>query len=76
MALIDTGAQGSIFIDSDRAQQVCNGLEISPMKLLKPKLVRGFNSTKPDKISHAIYLTMTLENHTQALTPMMMTKMT
>ena len=74
-ALIDTGAQGSIFIDTNIAQQIYDGLEISPTKLLKPKRVREYNSSKSDIISHTIFPMMTISNHTQNLIPMMITRM-
>lgn len=38
--------------------------------------MRGYNSTTPDHIKKAIYLTMTLENHSQPTAPLLITSMT
>jgi len=62
-ALIDTSAQGSIFISKQAAHKVCDYLEIEPVQLLRPRLVRGYNSTTPDQIKKAIYPTISLLNH-------------
>lgn len=73
-ALIDTGAQGSLFIDETAAQQISDGLDLPTVPLLRPKFIRGYNSPRV-KIKEAIFPTMTLQGHTQSLAPLLVTPM-
>ena len=74
-ALLDTGATGYFFIDPAIARRVCNKLEIEPIRLSKPKAIRGFNGKRAPDVTHAIYLTMTVQDHRETVTPMLITKL-
>ena len=75
-ALIDTGAQGALFVDEIVAQQICDELGIAPVELAHPKYIRGYSGGEMDKITHAIYPRMRLGGHFQTLAPLMITRMT
>ena len=74
-ALLDTGATGYSFIDPAMARRVCNELEIEPIQLSKPKAIRGFNGKRAPDVTHAIYPTMTVQDHRETVTPMLITKL-
>ncbi len=74
-AMIDNGCTGYSFIDTDIAHQVCEALGISPLKLNKPRGVKGYDGRRGKDITHAIYPPMTIQNHTESSTPMMITKL-
>lgn len=74
-AMIDNGCTGYSFIDRDMAHEVCDVLGISPVKLLKPRKVRGYNGQPGEPVTHAIYPPMTIMNHTESPTPLMKTKL-
>ena len=74
-ALLDTGATGYFFVDSAMARRVCNELGIKPIRLSKPKAIRGFNGKQAPSVTHAIYLTMTVQDHRETTTPMLITEL-
>ncbi len=71
--LVDTGATGYSFIDTVIAQTVCERLQIQPVRLLKPKPLKGFDGRPGRDITHAIYPTMTIHDHVETVTPMLIT---
>ena len=74
-ALLDTGATGYSFVDSVMARRVCDNLAIEPIRLSKPKAIRGFDGKQAPSVTHAIYLTMTVQDHRETTTPMLITKL-
>ncbi len=74
-ALVDTGATGYSFIDEVTAQIVCEKFEIAPCELWKPKPLKGFDGRPGRAITHAIYPSMTVHDHTQTVTPMLITSL-
>ena len=42
-ALLDTGATGYFFVDPSMVRRVCDKLHIEPVRLSKPKALRGFD---------------------------------
>jgi len=72
-ALVDTDATGYSFIDTVIAQTVCERLQIEPIRLLKPKPLKGFDGRPGRDITHAIYPTMTIHDHVETVTPMLIT---
>ena len=74
-ALLDTGATGYSFVDSAMAQRICNDLLIEPIRLSKPKAIRGFDGKQAPSVTHAIYPIMTVKNHRETTTPMLITKL-
>jgi hypothetical protein len=73
--MIDNDCTDYSFIDTDIAHQVCEMLEITPLKLNKPRGVKGYDGRRGKNITHAIYPPMTIQNHTESSTPMMITKL-
>ena len=74
-ALLDTKATGYSFVDPVTACQVCNDLAIEPIRLSKPKAIRGFDEKQALSVTHAIYPTMTVQDHRETTTPMLITKL-
>ena len=59
-SLLDTGATGIAFVDKAMARTICEALEISLIRLSKPKPLKGFDSRPAPSITHAIYFTLTV----------------
>ena len=74
-ALLDTGATGYSFIDPSMARRVCDKLQIEPIRLSKPKAIRDFDGKRAPDVTHAIYPTMTVQEHRETITPMLITKL-
>ena len=74
-ALLDTGATGYSFVDPSMARRVCDKLHIEPVRLSKPKALRGFDGKPALNVTHAIYPTMTILDHKETTTPMLITKL-
>ena len=74
-ALLDTGATGYSFVDPAIAQHICDDLLIEPIRLSKPKAIRGFDGKQAPSVTHAIYPTITIQDHTKTMTPMLITKL-
>ena len=74
-SLLDTGATGIAFINLVMACHVCDVLQISFIKLAKPKPIREFDSKPAPPITHAIYLTLTMQSHTKLLALFLVTKL-
>ena len=74
-ALLDTEAIGYSFVDPAMARRVCDELGIEPIRLSKPKAIRGFNGKQAPSVTHVIYPTMTVQDHRETTTPMLITKL-
>ena len=74
-ALLDTGATGYSFVDPSMVRRICDELLIEPIRLSKPKAIRGFDGKRAPDVTHAIYPTMTVQNHSKLTTPMLITKL-
>ena len=74
-SLLDTGATGVAFIDESMARHVCNVLKVSFLPLAKPKPLKGFDGKPARPITHAIYPTLTVQGHSELLTPMLVTSL-
>ena len=74
-ALLDTGATGYSFVDPAIAWRLCDNLLIKPIRLSKPKAIRGFDRKQAPNVTHAIYPTMTVKDHRETTTPMLITKL-
>ena len=74
-ALLDTGATGYSFIDPSMARRVCDKLQIKSIRLSKPKAIRGFDGKQALDVTHAIYPTMTVQEHKETITLMLITKL-
>ena len=56
-------------------RRVCDELHIEPVRLSKPKALRGFNGKPAPNVTHAIYPTMTILDHKETTTPILITKL-
>ena len=54
-ALMDSGATGGSFVNAVDAQRICEIENISPIQLIKPKNIEGFNGAAAPTVTHAIY---------------------
>ena len=75
IALIDTGATGGNFINAVDAQRICEIENISPVELLKPRPIQGFDGTAAPPITHAIYPRLQVNNHVEDLCPLFITRL-
>ena len=73
-ALVDTGVIGFAFIDEKTAQLVCEKLRINFVILPWFKHVNGFDGRLVKSIIHVIYLTLTVQNHSELFIFMFITK--
>ena len=74
-ALLDTGATGYSFVDPAMARRICDYLLLEPIRLSKPKAIRGFDGKRAPDVTHAIYPTMTVQEHGETITPMLITRL-
>ena len=74
-ALLDTGATGYSFVNPSMACRVCDKLHIEPVRLFRPKALRGFDGKQAPNVTHAIYPTMNILDHKETTTPMLITKL-
>jgi hypothetical protein len=72
-AMIDNDCTDYSFIDTDVAHQVCEVLRISPLKLNKPREVKDYDERRNKDITHVIYSSMIIQNHTKSSISMMIT---
>lgn len=69
-ALVDTGATGYAFIDENTAHAICDTLDIEPIRLPKPKPIRGFDGKMARPVTHAIYPSLKVHDHYESTAPM------
>ena len=74
-ALIDSGAQGSIYVDTVTAQSICKEFEIAPIELVHPKIVNGYSGDGQQNITESIHPTLRIGNHLDANAPMHVTNL-
>jgi hypothetical protein len=74
-AMVDNDCIDYSFIDIDIAQQVCEALEISLLKLNKFREVKNYDERRSKDITHAIYSLMIIQNHTESSISMMIIKL-
>jgi hypothetical protein len=61
--LIDTGATGGSYVDSNFAKQVCSDNGIDYIELPRPRPVRGYDGNKGKDITHAIFPKLNIQGH-------------
>jgi len=75
-SLIDIEAADYSFIDELIAQNVCDHLQIKSLTLIKAKSIREFDDHYAKKlITHAIYLNLTVQDHTIDTASMLITRL-
>jgi hypothetical protein len=72
-ALIDTGATGGNFINAVDAERICEIEGISPVELLKPRPIQGFDGAAAPPITHAIYPCLQVQDHIEYQCPLFIT---
>ena len=75
VTLLDTGATGHAFIDEKMVRTICERLQLSPQRLTKPKPVRCFDGRLGKPITHAIYPTLTVQDHRETISPLLITQL-
>ena len=74
-ALLNTKATEYFFVDPAMAHRICDELQIEPIRFSKPKTIHGFDGKQALSIAHAIYPTLTVQDHRKTTTSMLMTKL-
>jgi molybdopterin/thiamine biosynthesis adenylyltransferase len=74
-SMIDNDCTEYFFIDINIAHEMCEALEISLLKLNKSREVKNYDERRSKNITHAIYSSMTIQNHTKSFTSMMIIKL-
>jgi hypothetical protein len=73
--MIDNDCTDYSFINIDIAQEVCEALSISSLKLNKSREMKKYDERKSKNMIHVIYSFMTIQNHTKTSTFMMIIKL-
>lgn len=72
--LVDTGSSAYDIIHEKLVPAVCEKLKIEPIRLVKKKLIQGFDGvTRKKPITHAIYPNMRLGQHQEVTVPFLIT---
>lgn len=72
--LVDTGATGYAFVDRRLMYETCSILGIDPIKLAKPRLIRGYDGQSCKKlITYALYPNLILSGHKELTVPILIT---
>jgi predicted N-acetyltransferase YhbS len=64
-----------VFVDESVAQSFCETLKIESVQLIKKRLVRVYDERKNQIITHVIYSKMTIQEHIESLTFMLIIKL-
>ena len=71
--LVDTCTTGFGFNDEKFVEITCKRLEIQPQRRTKPKPIQGFDDRATWPVTHTIYLTLSIGNHTKSLVSLLIT---
>lgn len=74
-AMIDNGCTGYAFINNSIVREVCEQLQVSPVRLSKARRVKGYDGRMGGFITHAIYPRMKIRDHVESSTPMLITRL-
>lgn len=74
-ALVDSGAQGSVYIDTAVASSLCEEFGIMPVNLVQPKYVNGYSGDGQQRITESIHPTLKIGDHVDANAPMHVTNL-
>jgi hypothetical protein len=74
-AMIDNECIDYSFIDIDIAHEVCELLRIESLQLNKSREVKNYDERKNKNITHVIYSSMIIQNHTESCISMMIIKL-
>lgn len=73
-SLVDSGANGYIFIDGHTATLIAKFFNTKPIPLPNPCAVRGYNGKSTTPITHALIMNLILENRSFRNLPMLIVK--
>ena len=73
--LLDMGATKYLFVDPAMTRCLCDKLVIELIQLSKPKAIQGFDGKQAPSVTHAIYPIMTVKDHRETTTLMLITKL-
>jgi hypothetical protein len=73
--MIDNDCIDYSFIDINIAHKMCELLNIASLKLNKSREVKNYDERRDKDITHVIYSSMTIQNHTKSSISMMITKL-
>jgi hypothetical protein len=74
-AMIDNECIDYSFINIDIERQVCEVLETNSLKLNKSRQMKNYAEKRSKNITHVIYFSMTIQNHTENSISMMIIKL-
>ncbi len=74
-AMIHNDCTDYSFIDIDIAHQVCEMLKITLLKLNKSRELKNYDERRNKNITHVIYSSMIIQNHTKSSIFMMIIKL-
>jgi hypothetical protein len=75
IAMIDIDVIEYAFVDESIAQKICDVMSIESIKLVKKRVIRTYDDRKNQVITHVIYSSLIIQNHTESLTSMLITKL-
>ena len=73
--LLNIKATRYFFVDPSIVCRICDKLLVEPIKLLRPKAIQDFDGKKAPDVTHAIYSTMIVQDHSQLIILMLITKL-
>jgi NMD protein affecting ribosome stability and mRNA decay len=74
-AMIDNECIDYSFIDTDIAHKVCELLRIEFLQLNKSREVKNYDERRNKNITHALYSSMIIQNHTKSCISMIIIKL-
>ena len=73
--MVDTCATRFGFIDEKFIEIVCKKLKVQSQLITKLKPIQGFDNKAARPVTYAIYLTLSVGNHTENLAPLLIKKL-
>jgi hypothetical protein len=73
--MIDIDVTEYAFVDESVAQSLCETLKIEFVQLIKKRLIKVYDERKDQIIIHVIYSKMTIQEHIESLTFMLIIKL-
>jgi hypothetical protein len=74
-AMIDNNCTDYLFIHKIIVRKICEALNINSIKLNKSRKMKDYDERMSESITHAIYLRMTIRDHVESSTSLLITKL-
>jgi hypothetical protein len=74
-AMIDNDCTDYSFINSIIVRKICEALNISSIKLNKSRKMKDYDERMSESITHAIYFRMTIRDHVESSTSLLIIKL-